>query len=262
LFFGFSFFLTILPGDVLLHVDWRYYMKRIEFHCILIAFGFFMLSGTVIGSDIIRLPVPRYDSDTSVEEALKVRKSVRRYAEEPLLLSDISQILWAAQGITRKMKAPPGWQKYKWQGGFRTAPSAGALYPLDIYLVVGDVKGLPKGVYKYIPQSHSIEQTLEGDRRTEVSNAALKQAAIRNGAAVLVITAVVERTAVKYGRRADRYVHMEVGHVGQNVYLQGVSSGIGTVMIGAFYDQVLKKALDLSENEHPFAIMPMGKIVK
>jgi SagB-type dehydrogenase family enzyme len=133
---------------------------------------------------------------------------------------------------------------------------------LDIYLVVGDVKGLPKGVYKYIPQSHSIEQTLEGDRRTEVSNAALKQAAIRNGAAVLVITAVVERTAVKYGRRADRYVHMEVGHVGQNVYLQGVSSGIGTVMIGAFYDQVLKKALDLSENEHPFAIMPMGKIVK
>jgi SagB-type dehydrogenase family enzyme len=213
-------------------------------------------------SKIIKLPNPRYDSQTSVEKALSVRRSIRAYSEEPLSISDVSQILWAAQGITRKMETPPPNFKYKWQGGNRTAPSAGALYPLELYLAVGNVEGLLKGFYKYIPQTHSLEKIHEADMRNEISNAAFMQESIKKAAAVIVIAAVYERTSVKYGERAQRYVHIEVGHAAQNVYLQGISLGIGTVMIGAFVDEAVKKVLQLPEEEHPLAIMPLGKIPK
>jgi SagB-type dehydrogenase family enzyme len=213
-------------------------------------------------SKIIKLPNPRYDSETSVEKALSVRRSIRAYSEEPLSISDVSQILWAAQGITKKMETPPPNFKYKWQGGGRTAPSAGALYPLELYLAVGNVEGLLKGLYKYIPQSHSLEKIQQADIRNEISNAALMQEPIKKAAAVIVIAAVYERTSVKYGERAQRYVHIEVGHAAQNVYLQGISLGIGTVMIGAFVDEAVKKVLHLPEEEHPLAIMPLGKIPK
>lgn len=213
-------------------------------------------------SKIIKLPNPRYDSGTSVEKALSVRRSIRTYSEEPLSVLDVSQILWAAQGITKKMETPPPNFKYKWQGGNRTAPSAGALYPLELYVAVGNVEGLLKGFYKYIPQTHSLEKIHETDIRNEISNAALMQESIKKAAAVIVISAVYERTSVKYGDRAERYVHIEVGHVGQNIYLQGISLGIGTVMIGAFVDEAVKKVLRLPEEEHPLAIMPLGKIPK
>jgi SagB-type dehydrogenase family enzyme len=213
-------------------------------------------------SKIIKLPNPRFDSQTSVEKALSLRRSVRAYSDEPLSISDVSQILWAAQGITKKMETPPPNFKYKWQGGGRTAPSAGALYPLELYLAAGNVEGLLKGLYKYIPQSHSLEKVNESDLRNEISNAALMQESIKKAAAVVVIAAVYERTSVKYGERAQRYVHIEVGHVGQNIYLQGISLGIGTVMVGAFADEAVKKALQLPEEENPLAIMPLGKIPK
>lgn len=208
----------------------------------------------------IQLPAPRYDSSTSIEKALSARKSIRAFSEESLSISDISQILWAAQGITRKMETAPPTFKYAWQGGYRTAPSAGALFPLEIYLVAGNVEGLVKGVYKYVPQSHSLEKNLEGDMRAQISDAALKQEPVRKGAALIVIAAVYERTSVKYGERAERYVPIEVGHVGQNVYLQGISLGIWAVMVGAFDDEALKKALRLPGQEDPLAIMPLGKI--
>ena len=213
---------------------------------------------------IIQLPNPRYESETSVEKALSMRRSIRTYAEGSLSISDISQILWAAQGITKKREKPPTkWNtKYEWQGGIRTAPSAGALYPMELYLAAGNVEGLEQGVYKYISPSHSLKKVMDGDKRAEIYDVALKQSSIKEGAALVVMAGVYERTSFKYGERAERYVHMEVGFIGENIYLQGMTLGIGTVMIGAFKDEELKKVLDLPEDEHPLAIMPLGKIPK
>ncbi len=199
-------------------------------------------------SDIIQLPEPNYKSNTSVEEALLQRRSVRDFSCEPLFLSEVSQILWAAQGITDKTY------------GLRTAPSAGALYPLEVYLVAANVENLVAGIYKYNPQNHTIKKITEGDKRVEISNAALKQRSIVEASAVIVIAAVYERTSVKYGKRTERYVNMEVGHVGQNIFLQSVSLGLSTVMVGAFEDEALKKAVNLPGNEFPLAIYPLGKI--
>jgi len=198
--------------------------------------------------EIIQLPVPSIDSKTSVEKALLQRRSVRSYKSDPLTISDISQILWAAQGLTEK------------NYGLRTAPSAGALYPLEIYIAASNVDELKSGLYHYNPKDHTLKKISGGDKRIEVSNASLQQDAIENSSAIIIITAVVKRTSVKYGNRAERYVNIEVGAVGQNIYLQSVSLGLGTVMIGAFKDEALKKVLGFAENENPFAIMPLGKM--
>ena len=199
-------------------------------------------------SDLIKLPTPVFTSTTEVEEAIQKRRSIRNYSDEPLLISDVSQILWAAQGITQ--------EEYE----LRTAPSAGALYPLEIYISASNVKDLSPGLYKYRPQNHTLKKISEGDKRMEISNAALQQDAIENSSAIVIITAVYERTAVKYGQRAERYVHIEVGAVGQNIYLQSVSLGLGTVMMGAFIDEAIKKVLNLPKDEYPLAIMPLGNI--
>ena len=198
--------------------------------------------------DIIQLPNPKLQSETSVEEALNKRRSIRNYTKQPLSLEEVSQILWAAQGITEK------------NYGLRTSPSAGALYPLEVYLVTANVKDISEGIYKYNPLNHSIKKIDDGDKRVEISNASLKQDAIEECSALVIITAIYERTSVKYGDRAERYVHMEVGHAGQNIYLQAVSLGIGTVMMGAFHDDALKKTLNLPANEFPLAIYTLGKV--
>ncbi|GAB4410498.1 MAG: SagB/ThcOx family dehydrogenase [Anaerolineales bacterium] len=197
-------------------------------------------------SDRIALPTPRYDSATSVEEALLKRRSIRDYKDEPLMLAELAQLLWAAQGITDL-------------AGFRTAPSAGALYPMEVYAVVGNVTDLAAGVYKYHPAAHALERTATGDRLAELSKAALGQSAVRDAAVVLVLAAAYERTTQKYGERGVRYVHMEAGHVSQNVYLQAVSLGLGTVTIGAFYDEDVKKVVGLPDNEQPLYLMPVGR---
>lgn len=199
-------------------------------------------------ADIIQLPKPNYKSNISIEEALLKRRSVRDYGNEPLSLSEVSQILWAAQGITDKTY------------GLRTSPSAGALYPLEFYLAAANVKDLAAGLYKYNPHNHNLKKISEGDKRIEISNASLRQESIEISSALVIVTAIYERTSVKYGSRAERYVHMEVGHAGQNIYLQAVSLGLGTVIIGAFDDEALKKVLDLPANEFPLAVYPLGKI--
>jgi SagB-type dehydrogenase family enzyme len=155
----------------------------------------------------IKLPKPRQDSTISVEKALKERRSVRDYKNESLTISEISQLLWSAQGITAS-------------GGLRTAPSAGALYPLEVYIIVGNVTNMKSGIYKYIPESHELVKVIAGDKRSELSNAALHQSPIKDAPAVIVISAVYERTTGKYGERGVRYVHMEVGHAAQNILLQ------------------------------------------
>jgi len=199
------------------------------------------------GSEIIKLSEPRYASNTSVEKALSERRSIRSYEDEPLTLRDLSQLLWAAQGITDPR-------------GFRTAPSAGALYPLELYVAAGNVTDIPDGVYKYKPYEHELVKITEGDKRIELFRAALGQGSIREGAVVIIFSAVYERTTVKYGERGIRYVHIEVGHAAQNVYLQAASLNLGTVIVGAFYDDEVKKIMGMRENEEPLCLMPVGKI--
>ncbi|GFP20905.1 hypothetical protein HKBW3S43_00375 [Candidatus Hakubella thermalkaliphila] len=193
-----------------------------------------------------KLLEPRHDSGISIEETLLKRRSVRDYTGEPLTLQEVSQLLWAAQGITDPR-------------GLRTAPSAGATYPLETYVVVGDVENLAEGVYRYHLPKHELVKVLDGDLRTELAAAALGQNWVREGAINIVFTAIYERTTRRYGDRGIRYVHMELGHVGQNVHLQAVALGLGTVVIGAFRDDQVKEILNLPQDEQPLYIMPVGR---
>ena len=207
----------------------------------------------------IQLPAPRFDSPCSVEKALSTRRSVRAFKDEPISLTTLSQLVWAAQGITLKMDAPANWAWGPWQGGKRTAPSAGALYPLEVYIVVGNVDGLKPGVYKYKPQTHQLFEVGAGDRRSELATAAVGQKWIQSSPCIFVIGAVYSRTEVKYRERAARYVHIEIGHAVENVCLQALALDLGTTMVGAFKDDDVKKVLGMLPEEQPLAIVPVGK---
>jgi SagB-type dehydrogenase family enzyme len=196
----------------------------------------------------IKLPEPKYNSDTSVEQALHERRSVREYRDEPLTLIEVSQLLWAAQGITDSRR------------GYRTAPSAGALYPLDVYLVISDVEGVTNGIYKYKPHQHELVRIRSGNVRNELTIAALGQTCVEESAMVIVFSAVYERTTQKYGNRGIRYAHMEAGHAAQNVFLQAVSLDLGLVVVGAFKDEEVRKILNMSDKEQPLYILPVGRI--
>ncbi len=198
------------------------------------------------GEQPLALPTPALRSNISIEEALKQRRSIRQYKNEALSLQQVGQVLWAAQGLTTA-------------AGFRTAPSAGGLYPLEIYLVSGKVQNLPDGVYHYLPEKHALELVLSGDQRSEVAKAAHEQHDIQSGAVDLIITGNYKKTSSKYGNRGERFVHMEAGHAAENVYLQTVSLGLGTVSIGVFDELALKKALGIPREEEPLYIMPVGK---
>jgi SagB-type dehydrogenase family enzyme len=204
------------------------------------------------GEGAFKLPEPRLSSKTSVEEALSKRRSVRDYSADSLSMDEISQLLWSAQGIT-----------VKWGG--RTAPSAGALYPLEIYIVAGEVKGLRPGLYHYDPGKHIITKKADGDLREKLTEASLYQDEITKAPATFVITAVYERTMKKYTERGIQYVHMEVGAAAENIYLQAETLNLGTVFIGAFEDEKVKKVLGIKLKipplavEDPLAIMPVGK---
>ncbi len=194
----------------------------------------------------IGLPEPRYDGDVSLEESLVKRRSVRDYSGEPLALEEVSQLLWAAQGTTAD-----------W--GARTAPSAGALYPLEVYVIVGDVRNLAAGVYRYDPKGHEMVITAAGDIRAQLASAALGQMSVKDAAIDLVFTAVYQRTTGKYGDRGVRYVHIEAGHAAQNVCLQATALGLGAVTIGAFHDEEVSRLLNLPGDEEPLYIIPVGK---
>lgn len=196
--------------------------------------------------DRLKLPEPRYASNTSVEAALVQRRSVRAYSGENLTIEELSQLLWAAQGITEP-----------WGG--RTAPSAGALYPLELYVVVGNVTDLDAGVYQYRPANHELEKTRDGDVRAALAGAALNQGFIGDAAIDLVIFGVFNRTTVKYRERGIRYVYMEAGHAAQNVYLQAESLDLGTVTIGAFDDPAVQQIVGMQEQGRPLYIMPVGR---
>jgi len=188
---------------------------------------------------VMQLPEPASDGRMSVEAALAKRASVRHFTSVPLALSQISQILWAAQGITRN-----GWG--------RTAPSAGALHPLELYLALRD------GFFHYIPDNHQLMHVPDSVLIEDLATAALGQQCIRDSSAVVVITAVYERIEQKYGRRGERYVKVEAGHAAQNILLQAVSLGIGAVPVGAFYDEDVRKALGLPSDHEPLYLIPLG----
>ncbi|MHC1586692.1 MAG: SagB/ThcOx family dehydrogenase [Candidatus Hecatellaceae archaeon] len=185
----------------------------------------------------------------SVEEAIAGRRSIRSYSGEPLEVWELGQLLWAAQGITDPKR------------GFRAAPSAGATYPLEIYVVVseGGVSGLRPGIYHYSPSEHSLKLVKLGDFSGELCAAALGQPWVGEASVNLVICAVFERTTSRYGERGVRYVYMEAGHVGENIYLQAEALGLGTVAIGAFYDDQVHKILEAPEDHRPIYIYPVGR---
>ncbi|MGB5338669.1 MAG: SagB/ThcOx family dehydrogenase [Gammaproteobacteria bacterium] len=194
----------------------------------------------------IPLPEPGVAGDTSLEQLLRQRRSVRAYRDTALRLADISQLLWSAQGITHAQ-------------GYRTAPSAGALYPLELYVVAGNVEGLAPGVYHYQPDANRLTRTRAGDQRRPLANSALAQTWIAEAPAVMVFTAVYARTTRKYGERGVRYVHMETGHAAQNLFLQAEALGLDTVVVGAFRDDQLADVLALPEDVEPLMLMPVGR---
>ena len=200
-------------------------------------------SGITRGEDMARinLPEPKAKGNVSVEEAIGKRRSVRSYASRDISIEDVSQLLWACQGITDKAR-----------GDKRAAPSAGALYPLEIYLVKSD------GIFHYIPKNHSLEAVSSKDSRDELAAAAYGQGFVSEAAVDIVICAVYERVTSKYGERGVRYTDMEAGHAAQNVFLQAVSLGLDSVPVGAFSDNEVAKVLQLPKNVKPLYILPVG----
>jgi SagB-type dehydrogenase family enzyme len=194
----------------------------------------------LFSQSVIKLPSPAQTGKMSLEETLKNRKSIRDFSSEPLTIEELSQLLWAAQGTTRD-----------W--GARTAPSAGALFPLEVYVV------LKEGVFHYSSKHHRLTRNLEKDVRDKLAYAALGQDSVQKAPAIFVIAAVYERTSKKYGNRTERYVIMEAGHAGQNLLLQAVSLGLETVPIGAFHDEKVKQVLNLPINHEPLYLIPVGR---
>ena len=203
------------------------------------------MSDSTTKSTSIELPAPRTAEGLSVETALSSRRSVRQFADTALTTDEVAQLLWAAQGITRT-------------GGYRTAPSAGALYPLEVLVALGPGGDLPAGVYRYDPGRHALIKTADGDRRAELSRAALGQGSVRGAPAVAVICAVFQRVTRKYGDRGMQYTFQESGHAAQNIHLQAVSLGLGSVPVGAFRGDPVREVLGADENEVPVYIIPIG----
>ncbi len=195
--------------------------------------------------DTIALPTPRLDSKFSIERALHQRRSVREFRKQAISLAQLSQLLWAAQGITAR-------------GGLRAAPSAGALYPLEIYVLVGKVDGLEEGVYRYEPHGHSLRRVVDEDRRPQMERAALGQDVVGDNAVLLAFASVDARTTGKYGERGLRYVEIEVGHAAENVMLQAQALGLACAVVGAFSDTQAAKVLELPRGERPLYLMPVG----
>ncbi len=190
------------------------------------------------GGDMIKLPSPEF-TKKSLEECIQARRSIRRFRNQTLSDQEIANILWAAQGITDEGR------------GFRAAPSAGATYPLELFIAKND------GLYRYVPQSHALVQEKNKDLRKDIAKAALGQMFIADAGMVIVISAIAERTALRYGKRAMRYINNEVGHCAQNIHLEAVALGLGSVPVGAFNDGELKEVLDLKAEE-PLYIIPVG----
>jgi SagB-type dehydrogenase family enzyme len=196
---------------------------------------------------LIELPEPSRTGAVSLEETLARRRSLRAFAPDPISLQDIGQLAWSAQGITDATT------------GYRTAPSAGGTLPIEVDLLLHGVPGLEDGVYRYHPAEHALRRRLAGDRRAAVTEATLNQGFVRDAPLVMVLSAVAARTEPRFGAFTDRLIDMEVGHVAQNVSLQVVALGLGTVVVAAIREAEMAAALQLAEGERPIYLMPVGR---
>lgn len=218
-------------------------MKRILVLILLV------FSVQLLAIEKIKLPEAKFKG-LILEEAIKNRRSVRKYSDKPLNLDEISQLLFSAQGITGT----------SYGHRLRTAPSAGALYPFEIYLVVNRGEKIKPGVYHYLAEEHNLELLQEGDFREKIKIATLGQEPVANASVVFILTAVSERTTKKYGDRGYRYIHIEAGHIGQNILLQATSLGLGAVPIGAFSDEEVNRLLTLdSKRQSVIYLIAVGK---
>jgi SagB-type dehydrogenase family enzyme len=196
----------------------------------------------------MQLPDPQLKGDVSLEHTIFMRRTIRSFDGRALSLGQVSQLLWSAQGITEK-------------GGFkRAAPSGGALYPMDIYAVVGAgcIEGMDPGVYHYNPEGHSISLGREEDARGDVARASLRQSWMAQAPLSLVITAEYSRITGKYGQRGMRYAMIEAGHIGQNIFLQAQAMGLAAGIVGAFDDEMLIRVMGIKETHEPLLVMPVG----
>lgn len=187
-----------------------------------------------------KLPLPNYKGKVSLEETIFKRRSIRKFKPVQLSSQQISQLLWSAYGVTDDKNM------------FKTVPSAGATYPLEIYYLDST------GIYHYIPEEHSVELIVSGDFRKDLVKSALNQNFIYEAAVNILICAVYDRTVIYYGERGYRYVYMEAGHSAQNVCLQAVALGLDSVCVGAFVDNEVKKIFKLPKDVEPLYIISVG----
>jgi len=192
--------------------------------------------------DFIDLPKPVVKGKISLEESISKRRSHRRYLSKELTLEQIGQLVWSAQGITDAKRE------------LRAAPSAGALYPLEIYLVKKD------GLYHYIPKLHRLKLVKSEDLRSGLAAAAWGQNFISEAPLSIVICAVYARVTSKYGLRGSRYTEIEVGHAAENIQLQAVALGLGSVPVGAYRDEAVARLLELPSDHEPLYIIPVGYV--
>ncbi len=210
--------------------------------------------GNQMKSESIQLPSPVLKGDFTLEEVLYKRRSIRSYSGSQMSLQHLSQILWSAYGVTEPKDRPP-----HIRGGFKTAPSAGARYPLEVYVIVGNVEGIRAGIYRYLPENHSIVLLIEGDFRVQARVAARNQMMVEQAPVTVVYTADFERTTSRYGERGKNYVYVDLGHSAQNVYLQAEALGMHSCAIGAFVDEDINKVMQLPPNETVIYMMPVGE---
>lgn len=196
----------------------------------------------------MKLRPPKTDGTVSVEYAIKQRRTIRSFSPEILNLNQLSQLLWSAQGMTEN-------------GGFkRAAPSAGALYPMDVYAVVGSgsVERIEAGVYHYEPNGHALSYITKKDVRDGVAKASLSQMWMARAPLNIVITAEYSRITLKYKERGIRYAMIEAGHIAQNLFLQAEAMGLKAAIVGAFHDNELIEILKIPRTHEPLLIMPIG----
>ena len=229
------------------------------------------MAATSEGSSGRTIQLPGAEAGSGAfEEILRRRRAVRRFTDTPLKLEDVAKLLFAGQGVTGR------------HGG-RTTPSAGALHPLEILLVAGNVEGLEPAVYRYQPDEHSITMISEGDKRTEIGGACLGQTWMAKAQCIVVVSAFYERTASKFGKREEQdqqatpdelvyeialaqyggqaveFANIEAGCAAQNINLQAVALGLGSGTVGAYFGQELGKALNVEKGEYPVVVLPVGK---
>ena len=205
---------------------------------------------TYPGTKKVKLPKPEYRG-MILEDAIEQRRSVRNYSKKPITTAQLSQLLFAAQGITGKIYGQP----------LRSAPSAGALYPFEIYVVVNNVQDLQRGIYHYSVLDHALELVKAGDFRRKITDAGLEQEMLGDAAVTFVLSAIFDRLRHKYGERGFRYAYIEAGHISQNIYLQSVSLGLGSVCVGAFLDDKVNQLIDVDgRKEAAIYLHPVGAL--